>query len=73
VFQEDGYNTARKVQRLRLVPLMQHESILYVTDTKSIGSLFAYFHTLSAPATLEYVEYAGMCISLLKAYSRMPT
>jgi hypothetical protein len=46
---------------------MQHEGILYVTDTKSIASFLADFYALSMSASLEYLEYAGMLILLLIA------
>jgi hypothetical protein len=61
--------TGQKGQRLCLVPLIQHESILSMTDTASIASFLPDFYVLSTPASLEYVENAGMCVTLLLAYS----
>jgi hypothetical protein len=40
-----------------------------MTDTESIASFLADFYAFSTSASLEYVENAGMCIKLLKAYS----
>jgi hypothetical protein len=57
------------LQRVRLVPHMQIEGILYVTDILSIASFLADFYALSTPASLGYIEYAGMLLPLLIAYS----
>jgi hypothetical protein len=48
---------------------MQREGILYVTNTISIASFLADFFRLSMSAWLEYIEYAGMLLPLLIAYS----
>jgi hypothetical protein len=48
---------------------MQHDSLLYMMDTKSIASFLVDFNVLSTSASQDYMEYAGMCITLLKAYS----
>jgi hypothetical protein len=45
------------------------ENILYMTDTLGVASFLADFYVLSMFATLEYVEYAGMLLTLLVAYS----
>jgi hypothetical protein len=43
---------------------------LYTTDTKSVASVLADFYALSTSASLEYVEKAGVCVTLLRnAYS----
>jgi hypothetical protein len=59
--------TVQKRQRLRFVPHMQVS--FYVTDTISIASFLADFYVLSTSASLEYIEYAGMLLPLLIAYS----
>jgi hypothetical protein len=61
--------TVQKRQCVRLVPRMQRKSILDVTDTISIASFLADFHALSMSASLEYIEFAGMLLLLLIAYS----
>jgi hypothetical protein len=40
-----------------------------MTETISVGSFLADIYALSMSASLDYVEYAGMCFTLLKAYS----
>jgi hypothetical protein len=40
-----------------------------MTDTKNVASFLADFYALSTSALLDYMEYAGMCIMLLKVYS----
>jgi hypothetical protein len=52
-----------------MVHLIQLESILYMTDTASIPSFLADFYALSTSASLEYIENAGICATLLIAYS----
>jgi hypothetical protein len=52
--------TVQKRQRVRLVHHMQRKSILYVTDNLSIASFLADFYALSASASMEYIEYAGI-------------
>jgi hypothetical protein len=37
-------------------------------DTISFASFLADFYRLSSSASLDYMEYAAMCITLLKAY-----
>jgi hypothetical protein len=55
-------HTVQNRQRVRLVPHMHRESILYVTDTMSIASFLADFYASSTSATLEYIEYAGILL-----------
>jgi hypothetical protein len=38
-------------------------------NTTSVASFLADFYALSTSASLDYIEYAGMCITLQKAYS----
>jgi hypothetical protein len=40
-----------------------------VTDTISVASFLADFYTLSKSASQDYMEYVGMWITLLIAYS----
>jgi hypothetical protein len=48
---------------------MQRENILYMTDTKDVASFLADFCVLYNFVSLEYVECAGILITLLITYS----
>jgi hypothetical protein len=48
---------------------MQRENILYMTDTNGVASFLEDFYVLSRFASLEYMEYARMLLTLLIAYS----
>jgi hypothetical protein len=52
--------TVHKEERVRLVLLMQRETILFMTDTKGIASYLADFYVLYKFASLEYVECTGI-------------
>jgi hypothetical protein len=59
----------QKEEPVRLILLMQRENILYVTDTINVASFLADFYVLYKFASLEYVECAGILITLLITYS----
>jgi hypothetical protein len=61
--------TAQKEEPVRLILLMQRENILYMTDTIDVASFLADFYVLYKFASLEYVECAGILITLLITYS----
>jgi hypothetical protein len=61
--------TVQKEEPVRLILLMQHENILYMTDTIDVASFLADFYVLYKFALLEYVECAGILITLLITYS----
>jgi hypothetical protein len=42
----------------------RREHILYMTDTTGVASFLADFYVLSRFASLEYMEYAGMLLTL---------
>jgi hypothetical protein len=44
---------------------MQRENILYMTDTTDVASFLADFYVLYKFASVEYVECAGILITLL--------
>jgi hypothetical protein len=48
---------------------MQRENNLYKTDTIDVASFLADFYVLYKFASLEYVEYTGILITLLITYS----
>jgi hypothetical protein len=66
---DDCPYTVQKGERVRLVLLMQHENILYMTDTVGVASFSADFCMFCRFAWLKYMEYAGMLRTLLIAYS----
>jgi hypothetical protein len=45
--------TVQKGQRLRFIPLMQRENILYMTNSESIALFLADFYALSTSVSLE--------------------
>jgi hypothetical protein len=49
-----------------LMLLMQRESILYMMDTIDVASFLADIYVLYKFASLEYVECAGILITLLQ-------
>jgi hypothetical protein len=51
-----GKTTAQKGHRLRLVPLMQRENILYMTYSDSIALILADFYALSTFAISSVVH-----------------
>jgi hypothetical protein len=61
--------TVQKEEPVRLILLMQRENILYMTDTIDVASFLAGFYVLYKFASLEYVECAGILITLLMTYS----
>jgi hypothetical protein len=61
--------TVQKRQRVRLVPLMQRESIPYVTDTICVTSFLADFYALSVSASLEYAINSGSNVPAFSTYS----
>jgi hypothetical protein len=61
--------TVQKEEPVRLILLMQHENILYMTDTIGVASFFADFYVGYKFASLEYVECAGILITLRITYS----
>jgi hypothetical protein len=48
---------------------MQRENILYMTDTTGVASFLVDFYVLYKFASLEYVECAGILITILVTYS----
>jgi hypothetical protein len=56
-------------QRVRLVPLIQRESIPYVTDTIRVISFLANFYPLSTSASLEYAINSVAHIPAFSTYS----
>jgi hypothetical protein len=60
--------TVQKEEPVRLILLMQRENILYMTDTLDVASFLADFYVYKF-ASLEYVECAGILITLLITYS----
>jgi hypothetical protein len=58
--------TVQKEEPVRLILLMHREIILYMTDTIEV---LADFNVLYKFASLEYVECAGILITLLITYS----
>jgi hypothetical protein len=64
-----SYYTVQKEEPVRLILLMQRENILYMTDTIDVASFMADFYVLYKFASLEYVECAGILITLLITYS----
>jgi hypothetical protein len=66
---KDHTYTVQKEESVRLYLLMQRENILYMTDTIDVASLLADFYVLYKFASLEYVECAGILITLLITYS----
>jgi hypothetical protein len=61
--------TVQKEEPVRLILLMQRVNILYMTDTIHVASFLADFYVLYKFASLEYVECAGILITLLITYS----
>jgi hypothetical protein len=61
--------TVQKEEPVRLILPMQRENILYMTDTTDVASFLADFYVLYKFMTLEYVECAGILITLLITYS----
>jgi hypothetical protein len=57
--------TVQKEEPVRLILLMQRENILYMTDTTDVASFLADFYVLYKFASVEYVECAGILITLL--------
>jgi hypothetical protein len=66
---KDAAHTVQKEEPVRLILLMQRENILYMTDTIDVASFLAGFYVLYKFASLEYVECAGILITLLMTYS----
>jgi hypothetical protein len=62
-------STVQKEEPVRLILLMQRETILYMTDTIDVASFMADFYVLYKFASLEYVECAGILITLPITYS----
>jgi hypothetical protein len=62
--------TVQKWQREHLVPLMQPESILYVTDTIHVTSFMEDFYVLSTSASQEYANSSVTHIPAFSTYSR---
>jgi hypothetical protein len=60
--------TVQKEEPVRLI-FMQRENILYMTDTIDVASFLVDFYVLYKFASLEYVECAGILITLLITYS----
>jgi hypothetical protein len=60
--------TVQKEDPVRLILLMQRENILYMTDTTVVASFLADFYVLYKFASLEYLECAGILITLLITY-----
>jgi hypothetical protein len=61
--------TVQKEEPVRLILLMQRENILYMTDTTGVASFLVDFYVLYKFASLEYVECAGILITILITYS----
>jgi hypothetical protein len=68
-FQINVNHTVQKEEPVRLILLMQRENILYMTDAIDVASFLADFFVLYKFASVEYVECAGILITLLITYS----